>query len=248
MDSTSTDGDDRGTLNATLDEVAAKVGLHDHRRYAAYVRFFLGDTPITGSRVLDIGSGRGAHTLWAALHGASSVVALEPERDGSTAGSAAVLADLIESLELRSRVDLRRVGLEELDDAGEFDLAIMDGVINHLNEPAVVRLHRDPVAVAEYVRVLEHLRSLLRPGAFVIVADVGRRSIWRTIGHQGPWTHHIEWEKHQQPRTWIRVFRRAGFDIQDVRWSPLKGTGRLTGNVFVQYFTMAHFVLRFRAR
>jgi cyclopropane fatty-acyl-phospholipid synthase-like methyltransferase len=248
MDSTSIAVDDSGTLDATLDKVAAKVGLHDRRRYSAYARFFLDDTPVSGSRVLDIGCGRGTHTLWAALHGASSVVALEPEADGSTAGSAAVLADLIDALELGGRVELRRVGLEEFDGAGEFDLAIMDGVINHLNEPAVVRLHRDPAAVAEYVAVLEHLRSLLRPGAFVIVADVGRRSLWRTIRHQGPWTHHIEWEKHQQPRTWISVFRSAGLDIHDVRWSPLKGTGRLTGNGFVQYFTMAHFVMRFRAR
>jgi cyclopropane fatty-acyl-phospholipid synthase-like methyltransferase len=248
MDSTSIGGHDSETLDATLDQVAARVGFHNLRRYAAHARFILGDTPISESRVLDIGCGRGAHTLWAALHGASSVVALEPEGDGSTAGSAAVLADLIGALELGDRVELRRVGLEKFDGAGEFDVAIMDSVVNHLNEPAVVRLHRDPVAVAEYVGMLEHLRSLLRPGAFVIVADVGRRSIWRTIGRQGPWTHDIEWKKHQQPRTWIDVFRRAGLDIHDVRWLPLKGTGRLTGNAFVQYFTMAHFVLRFRAR
>ena len=110
-----------------------------------------------------------------------------------------------------------------------------------------MRLHSDPTAVDEYVQTLRPLRALLRPGSFAIVADCGRRSVWSTIGRQGPWTQDIDWDKHQQPRTWIGVFRRVGFEPHDVRWLPLRRTGRLTGNFVVQYFTMAHFVLRLRA-
>jgi SAM-dependent methyltransferase len=230
----------------TLAEVAPHVGFRDPRRYCEVAGFMFDRLPIAGSKVLDVGCGRGALAVWAALHGAA-VVALEPELAGSTRGSADAFEQTILDFGLEDRIELRRIRLGELEVSGEFDLAILHSVVNHLDEAAVVRLHRDAAAVDAYVKVLRVLRSLLRPGAFVIVADCGRRSVWRMIGIQGPWTQGIEWKKHQQPRTWIEVFRRAGFEPYDLRWSPLRRTGRLTGNWFVQYFTMAYFVLRLRA-
>ena len=41
-----------------------------------------------GARVLDVGSGRGLMTLYAAMRGAERVVSMEPEMDGSTGGTA----------------------------------------------------------------------------------------------------------------------------------------------------------------
>jgi SAM-dependent methyltransferase len=236
-----------GTRSATLDEVAPRVGFQNARRYGEVAGFVFAGIPIAGCRVLDVGCGVGALTVWAALHGASHVVGLEPQLAGSTPGSSASLARVIDDFDLHDNVKLEHVPLDSYQGSGEFDLAILNAAVNHLNEAAVVRLHRDESAVAEYVTALQPLRELLRTGAFVIVADCARRSLWEAIGVQGPWTRGIEWEKHQQPHTWIDVFRRAGFEPYDVRWSPLRRTGWLTGNRIVQYFTMAHFVLRLRA-
>jgi 2-polyprenyl-3-methyl-5-hydroxy-6-metoxy-1,4-benzoquinol methylase len=238
-------GDD--DLRRTIASIAPKVGFQDARRYETTSRFLFEDVPLEGRRVLDVGAGAGALSVWAALQGASAVVALEPELDGGTKGASAALERAVAELDLADTIELRREPIERLLDRDPFDVAVLSGVINHLNEAAVVRLHRDARAFDDYVAIVRRLRTLLRPGAFVIVTDVGRKSIWNTIGRQGPWTHDIEWDKHQQPATWIEVFRAAGFELHDLRWSPLKGTGRLTGNRFVQYFTMAHFVLRFRA-
>jgi SAM-dependent methyltransferase len=234
-------------LKRTLASIAPKVGFQDVRRYERTSRFLFEDIPLERQRVLDIGAGAGALSIWTALGGASSVVALEPELDGSTKGASTAFERAVAELGLADTIELRREPLERLLGGDPFDLAILSGVINHLDETAVVRLHRDARAFDEYVAMMRRLRALLRPGAFVIVTDVGRKSIWNTIGRQGPWTHDIEWDKHQQPATWIEVFRSAGFELHDLRWSPLKWTGRLTGNRFVQFFTMAHFVLRFRA-
>jgi SAM-dependent methyltransferase len=230
-----------------LDLVAPRVGFSNPRRYEERARFLFDGVEIADRRILDVGCGHGAATVWAALHGAASVVALEPEMDGSTPGSATALPQVIADLGLEDRVELHRLRLDQFEDDVPFDVAILDSVVNHLNEAAVPYLHSDPAAVDEYVATLRPLRALLRPGGLVIVADCGRRSIWNAVGHQGPWTRDIEWDKHQQPHTCIDVFRRAGFAPHDVRWMPVRWTGRLTGNRVVQYFTMAHFVLRMRA-
>lgn len=242
----SSSGETDDQLGDSLARIAPRVGFRNQRRYEAHSSFVFRDIPVTG-RVLDIGCGRGALALWAALHGASCVVGLEPEAAGSTAGSAVILGRLIDELGLGHRVQLLPLRLEDLDAAGQFDLAILYDVVNHLDETAVVHLHRDPSAVDAYVAKLRHLRALLRPGAFVIVGDCGKKSIWQATGRQGRWTRDIEWEKHQQPETWIAVFQQAGFRVLDVRWSPLYRWGRLAGNRLVQYFTTAHFVLRLRA-
>ena len=174
-----------------LAELAGRVGYQDPRRYEREAGFLFEGIAVAGKRVLDVGAGRGAFSVWAALQGAASVVALEPELDGSTAGSSVAFEQVVEDFGLSDRVELRRVPLEQLESRAEFDLVLMNGVINHLNEAAVVRLHRDPQAVDEYVETLRALRSLVRPGALAIVSDCGRRSIWNTVGRQGPWTHDI---------------------------------------------------------
>jgi len=210
-------------------------------------RFLFDGIPLEGAVVLEVGAGAGALTAWLARHGAKRVVALEPELDGSTAGASAALEAALADPVLRDVVELHRVPLAEFRAEQRFDLAVLEGVVNHLNEGAVVRLHEDPGAVDEFVEALRPLRRHVRDGGMAIVTDVGRRSLWRLLGVEGPWTQHIEWEKHQQPHTWIDVFRRVGFEPYDVRWSPLRNTGRLTGNRVVQFFTLAHFVLRLRA-
>lgn len=227
--------------------VARSVGYRTLRRYKARSAFVFSDVPLKGCRVLDVGCGRGSMALWAAIHGASFVMGLEPESAGSTAGTSVAFRGLVKDLGLENSVVLYETPLMDLSIGKPFDLAILYNVINHLDEPSVVRLHSDLSAADQYLRTIRHLRSLLRDGALVIVADCARSSFWSRFGLRGPLTHDIEWEKHQDPEVWAALFERAGFRLRELRWSPLYPFGRISSNRLVQYFTTSHFVLTFVA-
>jgi len=76
--------DSRRSLNKSHQIALSKqFGYSSWDRYASRAEFLFKDITLTGKHVLDVGCGQGAWAAWCALHEAS-VVALEPEADGST--------------------------------------------------------------------------------------------------------------------------------------------------------------------
>jgi SAM-dependent methyltransferase len=200
-----------------------------------------------GVRVLEVGAGTGAWAIWAALHGASKVVGIEPEAAGSSKDILAIFRQNVEKLKLQERVEAKSCCFQDLAlSDGPFDVVIMYNVINHLDEDAVVNLHKDKNAFQRYVTLLRKLRLHVHSSGWVVVADSGRDNIWPQLGLDSPFARSIEWQKHQNPRRWIEVFRESGFRNFDMRWSPLQPFPRVTGNWLVEYLTCSHFVLRVR--
>ena len=199
--------------------------------------------------MLDVGCGSGAFSLWAALHGASHVLGLEPQVSGSTAESIDNLRRLVRELQLDDRVTVSSTRLEDVPVPSKpFQVGVLYNVINHLDETAVSRLHEDERAMRTYIALLLQLKRLLSPDAWVIVADCGRSNLWNRLAMRSPLAPTIEWHKHQEPEVWMRCFSKAGYDLVDLRWSPLYPFGRLSTKRAVQYLTASHFVLRFRSR
>lgn len=232
----------------TLDLAGKLVGYASRERYQVRGNFLFAGIPLQGADVLEVGCGTGAWAIWAALHGARRVVGIEPEADGSGADGLAQFRHTTAVLGLANHIEVGSQTLQELSPAEQrFDVVVMYDVINHLDEEAVVALHHDPAALERYMVQLQHLRSLMHPHGWVVVADCARDNFWNQLGWRSPVASVIEWHKHQNPEVWINVFSKVGFQCVDLRWSPLQPFTKLTANRLVQYLTCSHFVLRLQA-
>ncbi len=230
-------------------ELASRfAGYATSARYRMRGSFLFNGIPLAGAHVLDVGCGRGAWSLWAALHDAAKVVGIEPGADGSSVGSLEVLRRSIATLGIEERLEARSEYLNELPRPDvPYDVVIMHNVINHFDEEAVIVLDHNQQARKRYVSLLQDLRSRVHAGSWLIVADCARHNLWPRLGLTSPFVPSIEWNKHQDPDTWIGVFSEAGFRYADLRWSPLQPFPRITANWLVQYLTCSHFVLRFQS-
>ena len=229
-----------------LKEIGQAVGYKSLSRYKHRGDFILHGIDLTGKRVLDVGCGPGAWCFWSVLNGASFAQGLEPEAAGSSPGMVGTFQGVAKRYGLETKVSCLPAKLEDFNSDQKFDIAISYASINHMDESAVQRLHVDPSAVTIYLEKLAHLNTLLQPGADVIVVDCGRFNLWNTFGMKNPLIRTIEFQKHQEPEVWIRLFEEAGYTYRDLRWSPLYPFGWATMNRFAQVLTMSEFTLRFQ--
>lgn len=218
------------------------------KRYVAKSKFIFDGLDLENKRILEIGCGKGAFCIWAALNKAEYVLGIEPETAGSTGGSLHTFCETAGKLAL-SNIEAKGLFLNQLEiPQKSFDIILMYNVINHLDEDKVQVLDRDVSASEGYALLLKELKKFLYPEGIVIVADCARSNFWNNIGLKSPLVPTIEWHKHQNPSQWIKVFRTAGFDLYDFRWSLLYPFGKLASNSLFQYLTTSHFVLRFQNR
>lgn len=202
---------------------------------------------LSGHSVLDIGAGDGAASLYAACCGASRVVSLEPEADGSRTN----VRTRFEESRVRvgaQQVELRAERLQEFDAKGErFDVLLAKASINHLDEDACMRLHTDPDARARYLVILRTLAELSCPGGALVIADCARSNVFATLGRRNPLKPTIEWGKHQSPTLWAELLSQVGFEHPRIRWTTLntlRSPGQyLLGNRVCAYFLTGTFVL-----
>ena len=108
-----------------------------------------------------------------------------------------------------------------------FDIIVLEASINHLNEHAVQRLDFDSEAEDEYLLLVAKMYEMLRPGGVVILSDCGKRNFFGDFGLKNPFTPTIEWQKHQQPRTWADLFSKMNFSRLSLKWGVHASLGKI---------------------
>ncbi|MDN5855946.1 MAG: class I SAM-dependent methyltransferase, partial [Actinomycetia bacterium] len=211
-----------GTVERALDSISRRLGYRSSQRYRTRAEFVFDGISLDGARVLDVGCGPGAFTLWSALMGADYVLGIEPETDGATSGTRAELDRTVKEFELDERVETRPSLLHELTAAdGQFDVVVTYNVVNHLDEDAVQRLPGDPEAEKRYRAIFSHIARLMKPGGTLVIGDCARSNAWGDRGKSSPFASMIEWDKHLDPDNWTSMLVQSGFEFMDLRWSYL---------------------------
>ena len=216
-----------------------------------YLDYLFEGVDLRGARVLDIGAGGGRFTFYAAAAGAARVVALEPEADGSDAGVTTQFEHVRDRLGLDS-VELRHETLQEFDPGDElFDVFFMHASINHLDEPATMRLHTDEAARQVYRELFAKLAGMGVDGAKLVASDASRHNLVQAAGSE-PAAADDRVGEAPAAGDLDRAAREAGFTEPRVRWSTansLRRPGRmLLGNRMAAWFTEGAFCLTMTLR
>lgn len=217
------------------------VARHRRRRSVSRLEALFPD--MNGKSLLDVGAGSGTACCYAASLGAERVVALEPE---SPHGKVKLVGQLADNARRWPAIEVRHQTLQEYEDGEPFDVIYLGNSINHLDESAVINLHRDGAARQVYRGLLKKLHQLLVPGGRLIMSDCARSNLFGNLGLRHPFKPKIEWHKHQNPSLWAELLRDVGFANVTWKWIPPKALRWLPYNRVTAYVTNSYFTLNAR--
>lgn len=204
-----------------------------------------------GRTMLDIGAGNGKFSLWAAAHGASRIVALEPTGDGADAGSTVGSLRAMRDTLGFSMIEVEETRIQDHVPTSPYDLVLLHYSVNHLDEDACIALRESDDALRAYQEIFRKIHRMMSPGGAIVLTDCSRTCFWARIGMTNPFAPDIEWFKHQSPETWRDVLGTAGFHSPSILWTyepKALDLGRLLlSNRPVAYFYTSIFVLRMDA-
>jgi cyclopropane fatty-acyl-phospholipid synthase-like methyltransferase len=219
------------------------------RRLGFYFeKYLFQGTNYQGKTLLDIGGGRGVFAFIAALSGASRVVVMEPEADGSSSGMIKGFYELFEILGRPANIELTTKVLQEFDRKSQrFDIVLMHNSINHIDEEGCAHLTESEEARQRYRAYFELLADVSKPGAKLIVCDCSNKNFWAQAVGVNPIMPMIEWDKHQPPEVWAELLSQRGFQHVRTSWgsfNTLGAFGRIAlGNRWAAYLTCSLFRL-----
>jgi len=205
----------------------------------------------TNKRVLEIGSGRGLLAIYMGMRGAR-VLSMEPEMVGATSGVIAQQEARLEALGMRN-VEVVNADFNTWDPGDRtFDVIVSRASINHLYASVHHADHHKETYDA-YLQVARRVRDMLVPGGIFVATDACRYAFFsglRPLGIRRPWRlkrSSVDWRHHQNPGTWKKIFREAGFSDTQVAYPVsyrLRALRPLLDTAVANFFLQGAFILR----
>lgn len=230
----------------TLSQVLPKHGISP-ALFMRRSRHAFAPLNLEGKTVLDVGSGIGWASYFAAASGAKRVVSVEPEAAGSRSAMLETAEAIRDELGFRGIVEIVPRTIQEAGLNETFDVVLMVNSINHLNEDACTKLLTDPTAWAFYSDLMGDIAGLCAPAGQLLVTDCTNRNLFGDLGMRSPLTPTIEWEKHQPPQVWARLLSEVGFGNPQIAWTPHARLGilgsLLAAHPALAYVANSHFRL-----
>lgn len=236
----------------SFEEILAEDGHEKPRNFDWTMNYMFRGVSLKAKTVLDVGSGRGLTPIWISRQGAKQVYSMEPELAGSRSGVISVQEARIRELGLDN---IHFVSDEfEKYDPGEtrFDVILSKASINHLEESEYHALFHQPTYDA-FLRIAVRFRELLRPGGVVVATDAARYGFFaaaKTLGLPNRYCYarrNINFRIHQNPATWKKIFKAAGFSRVQVDYPmpfALRHLRPALNNPVSNFFLQSAFILR----
>lgn len=222
--------------------------IHNSNNYIFYLNRLFRFIDFHDKRVLDIGGGCGLISFYASLCGAREVICLEPEAAGSFDDISKQFAKM-ESFFSNHPVRFCAESLQEFDPREQepFDIILIHNAVNHLDEEACSVLHISDKAQKTYCDLFAKIASMSSSNARLIISDWSRYNIFPFLGLKNPFVPTIDWHLHQPPIVWSKLVRKAGFEVERIRWHAFSGL-RSFGTFFLAkpvaaFFTTSHFYI-----
>jgi hypothetical protein len=135
-----------------------------------------------------------------------------------------------------------------------FDVIVSRASINHLYASAHhAEYHKETYDA--YLQIARRLREMLAPGGVFVATDGNRHAFFtlaRELGIRRPWRWKksgVDWRHHQNPGTWKKIFREAGFSRVDVAYPvpyKLRALRPIVDTAVANFFLQGSFILRAR--
>ena len=216
-----------------------------------HIEYIFSGYDFQDKRVLDIGGGCGLLSFWALLNGASHVVLLEPEFEGSTSGIISNIKSNSESLGISHCFDHYCLTIQDFlansSDNFFFDCVVYANSVNHINESAVQNFLKDSGSRNFFIDHFSQLAKIaIDSNSRLFLSDCSRYNLFSQLPFVNPLMPAIEWDKHLSPSQWSGILAETGYSNFNLKWfSPnsFPSISPLISNKYLNYLTFSHFSL-----